>query len=65
MDKPLIPPSRMELLLKMSCPECTSDIEVPTDALEGELLVCDHCGVELELVSRNPVKVELFEEEEK
>jgi len=40
-------------------------VQVPDDALEGELLVCDHCAVELELVSRAPVRLEVFEEEEK
>ncbi len=48
-----------------SCPECTSNIAVPSDALEGELLICDHCAVELELVSREPLLVQVFEEEEK
>ncbi len=47
------------------CPECTASVDVPADALEGELLVCDHCAVELELVSREPLVVEVFEEEEK
>ena len=51
--------------LMTSCPECTSNIAVPSDALEGELLICDHCAVELELVSREPLLVQVFEEEEK
>jgi lysine biosynthesis protein LysW len=40
-------------------------VTVPDDAIEGELLVCDHCAVELELVSRDPIRIEVFEEEEK
>ncbi len=51
--------------MNTSCPECGSKVEVPADSLEGELLFCDHCGVELELVSREPLKVLVFEEEEK
>lgn len=38
---------------------------MPDDVLEGELIVCAHCGVELELVARSPLQVEVFEEEEK
>ena len=38
---------------------------VPDDVLEGELIVCDHCGVELEVLSMNPPKLAIFEEEEK
>ncbi len=47
------------------CPECGGPVEVPADALPGELLVCDACGVELELVSTDPVALAVFEEEEK
>lgn len=48
-----------------TCPECGSQVPIPDDALVGELLVCGHCGVELELASLDPPAVEVFEEEEK
>ena len=51
--------------MNATCPECSSTVPIPDDVLEGELLVCEHCGVELELVSREPLQVEVFEEEEK
>ena len=47
------------------CPECTSPVVVPSDVLEGELIVCDHCGVELEVLATAPPKIAIFEEEEK
>lgn len=47
------------------CPECGTNVTLPGDALEGELLVCAHCGVELEVQSTDPPSVALFEEEEK
>ena len=66
---PISPPvllrPTLEFPLKTSCPECGSQVPIPDDALEGELIVCGHCGVELELVSRSPLTVEVFEEEEK
>ena len=47
------------------CPECSDPVVVPSDALEGELVVCDTCGVELEVLGTNPLAVAVFEEEEK
>ncbi len=51
--------------MNTSCPECSSQVPIPDDALDGELIVCDLCGVELELAGRSPLQVEVFEEEEK
>ncbi|MEE2827855.1 MAG: lysine biosynthesis protein LysW [Myxococcota bacterium] len=47
------------------CPECSTQVDVPEDLLEGELLICDHCGVELEVLSVDPLQLAIFEEEEK
>ena len=48
-----------------NCPECTTDVAIPGDVLEGELLICDHCGVGLEVLSLDPPEIAVFEEEEK
>jgi alpha-aminoadipate carrier protein LysW len=37
------------------CPVCAADIELASDAMAGELIVCDECGAELELVSLSPI----------
>ena len=47
------------------CPECDASVDVPTDAVAGEMIYCESCGVELELSSTDPVVLDLFEEEEK
>lgn len=47
------------------CTECGGAVPVPTDASPGELVICDHCGVELEVISMSPVELSIFEEEEK
>ena len=31
------------------CPECDADVEIPEDALEGEIVTCSSCGLELEI----------------
>jgi len=45
------------------CPECDAEIELK-DALEGEIVDCPDCGVELEVVSIAPLTFELAPEEE-
>ena len=49
----------------MSCksPECDADVEL-VDVIEGEIIDCPECGVELEVVSTNPLTLELAPEEE-
>lgn len=51
--------------MTVACPECGAAVKLPADALAGELLICESCGVELELVATEPPAVEIFEEEEK
>ncbi len=48
-----------------ACTECGQPVPVPSDATPGELVICDHCGVELEVVSIQPLTLAIFEEEEK
>jgi len=45
------------------CPECGGQIEM-TDVVEGEIVQCGDCGAELEVVSLDPVTLELAPEEE-
>jgi alpha-aminoadipate/glutamate carrier protein LysW len=39
------------------CPVCAAEVVLAKDAIAGELLVCDDCGAELELVSLDPVEL--------
>ena len=39
------------------CPVCAAEIEVAKDAMAGELLVCEDCGAELELIGIDPVEL--------
>ncbi len=48
-----------------TCPACGSGLELPDEAILGEVLWCDACGAELEVVSLEPLRIHLFEEEEK
>ncbi|MAU09181.1 MAG: lysine biosynthesis protein LysW [Anaerolineaceae bacterium] len=48
----------------VTCVECDADINIPTDVMENELLACPDCGVELEVLSLNPLTVDLAPEVE-
>ena len=39
------------------CPVCAAEIEIAADAIAGELVICVDCGVELELLGTDPVKL--------
>jgi lysine biosynthesis protein LysW len=47
-----------------NCPECGTPVDQPEIQL-GEVLVCAGCGADLEVISENPVTVEVYEQEEK
>jgi alpha-aminoadipate carrier protein LysW len=60
-----------------SCPECENDLDVELDEVEeGDVVVCDECGTEYEVVGIEPLELtqvgddldedddDLFEEEE-
>ena len=37
------------------CPVCAAEVAVAKDAISGEVLVCDDCGADLELIETDPV----------
>jgi hypothetical protein len=40
------------------CPECDNPIVIDTDEVEeGETLQCDECGLDLEIVSVDPLEL--------
>ena len=45
--------------MQAECAECGGQVTVPADAMQGEILTCGDCGVELEVVALNPVRLEL------
>lgn len=39
------------------CPECENPLDLEDELEEGATLQCDECGVELEVVSIDPVEL--------
>ncbi|MGC9393945.1 MAG: lysine biosynthesis protein LysW [Anaerolineae bacterium] len=48
----------------VECPECAAELELEDSVEEGEIVVCPDCGVELEVISVEPLEVELAPEVE-
>ena len=47
------------------CPECDAHVKLPDDVEKHEIVVCDDCGVELEVFAVEPViELTLAPEEE-
>lgn len=46
------------------CMECEGDVVVQANVIVGEIIECPECGVELEVISVNPLTLELAPEVE-
>jgi len=48
-------------LTTTNCLECTAEIKVPSDAIDGEIVTCAECGTafELEISSGSPSVITL------
>lgn len=46
-----------------TCPECEADVHVDTDVDKGEVVECEECGVQLEIVGLDPVELDIVEED--
>ena len=46
-----------------TCPECDADVHVDTDADKGDILSCEECVTDLEVVGLDPVELDIVEED--
>ena len=49
---------------KAECPECAATCVLGDDVMEGEIVQCPDCGIELEVVGLDPLTLEPAPEEE-
>lgn len=49
---------------QINCTECDASINVDAGTMEGEIIPCPDCGVELEVISLEPLTVDLAPEVE-
>jgi alpha-aminoadipate/glutamate carrier protein LysW len=46
-----------------SCPECENDLDIELDEIEeGDVVACDECGTEYEVVGVEPLELSRVEE---
>lgn len=45
--------------MKVNCQECDKELNVPDDAVKGEIVTCPDCGSDFEIANVNKNKVEL------
>ena len=48
--------------MTIECLECAAAIPLTAAPLLGEILLCDECGVELEITALDPLTIELAPE---
>lgn len=46
-----------------TCPDCDADVHVDPDVDKGELVSCEECGIDLEVVGLDPVELDMVEED--
>ena len=50
--------------MSVVCPECDNPLDVDVDDVEeGEIIQCDECGTDLEVVSSDPLELAAVDEE--
>lgn len=50
--------------MSVVCPECDNPLDIDVDDVEeGEIITCDECGTELEIVSSDPLEIAPVDEE--
>ena len=48
----------------VACLECAAELTLDADVEDGEIVICPDCGVELEIMSVDPVSIQLAPEVE-
>ncbi len=47
-----------------TCPECENDLDIELDEIEeGDMVVCEECGTEYEVVGVDPLELSRIDEE--
>ena len=47
-----------------SCPECDNELDIEVDeAEEGDIVTCDECGTEYEIVAVEPLELARLDDE--
>ncbi len=56
-------PLQQETTTVATCPECEGTLSLAPDVQAGEIVVCGDCGVDLEVLSTDPLELALAPQE--
>lgn len=45
-----------------NCPECDEEVYVDADSEQGDVVSCDECGTDLEIVGLDPIELDIHED---
>lgn len=43
------------------CPECDEEVYVDADSEQGDMVSCDECGADLEVVGLDPIELDVHD----
>jgi alpha-aminoadipate carrier protein LysW len=43
------------------CPECDEEVYVDAESEQGDVVTCDECGTQLEIVGLDPIELDVHE----
>ncbi|CAN5646612.1 hypothetical protein BH24ACI2_BH24ACI2_10480 [soil metagenome] len=43
-----------------ACPECSEDVYVDAESEQSDIISCDECGSELEIVGLDPIELDIY-----
>ena len=46
-----------------ACPECSEEVYVDADSEQGDVVSCDECGTDLEIVGLDPIELDVHDED--
>lgn len=47
-----------------ACPECSEEVYVDADSEQGDVVSCDECGTDLEIVGLDPIELDIHNEDD-
>ena len=47
-----------------ACPECSEEVYVDADSEQGDVVSCDECGTDLEIVGLDPIELDVHDDDD-
>ena len=47
-----------------TCPECSEEVYVDADSEQGDVISCDECGTDLEIVGLDPIELDVHDDDD-